>query len=130
MPLTVGRSPHLINISEIPPQAQLETRLPDFVKLINNTITHSLTFCKLRSYHGVFSFALHGLSCYSFIHAELAYVVRMGNHIGKRIPILIALEIKRAGLEFSRVHLELSPGIPKLSTYSAVTSFNTHLWST
>ena len=29
VPLTVGRSPHLINISKIPPQAQLETRLPD-----------------------------------------------------------------------------------------------------
>lgn len=61
---------------------------------------------------------------------SLAYIVRLGSHIGKRIPILIALEIKRAGLEFSRVRLELSPGIPKLSTYSAVTSFNTHLWST
>lgn len=61
---------------------------------------------------------------------SLAYVVRMGSHIEKRIPILIASEIKTAGLEFSRVHLELSPGIPKLSSYSAVTSFNTHLWST
>lgn len=58
---------------------------------------------------------------------SLAYVVRMGSHIEKRIPILIASEIKTAGLEFSRVHLELSPGIPKLSSYSAVTSFNTHL---
>lgn len=70
IPTTVGRSPHLINISEIPPQAQLEAHLPDFVKLINNAIIHSLTFCELRPYHGVFSFALHGLSYYRFIHAE------------------------------------------------------------
>lgn len=82
----------LINISWIPPQ--LEAHFPDFAKLINNAITHSLTFCNLRPYHGVFSFAMHVLSCYSFIHAKFGLCCQNGQSHWKKNTYLNSLRNK------------------------------------